>query len=395
MRDDDPFTPGFGVTPPVMVTSGHPVEDFRAALRVGRSTAGSNVLISGARGTGKTVLLTQMEEAAREAGWRVVALHTASKDIVAELRGEVAAHLRDIDPTATSTRVSSAQISDPGGFGAGGAREFQDRYDDEEPLGRLLDRALALIGQTGAGLLITVDEVQAVDRGQLHEVTQHLQDLIRRGRRPAFIAAGIRSGVEELLAEESTTFLRRAHRFETGSVDVGAAAEVIRETVAGTAKSIAPEAAAAAGELSQGYPYLIQVVGSMAWESSGDEPLIALEDVHAIRDAAIAQMVKNVHQPALRGISGRKLEYLVAMLDAEGPMPVSAIADAMGVVPKYQGVYRDRLIRDELIRPAGRGLVEFALPYLREAVADRRAGGARDATALTTTFIRTGPPRGR
>src|SRR5699024_1895360 len=137
---------------------------------------------------------------------------------------------------------------------------------------------------------------------------------------------------------------------------------------------IGPEAAVAAGEISQGYPYLIQLIGAEAWDRAGDAEEIALEDVRSAELPAVARMVRDVRDPALRDLAPRKMDYLVAVLEDEGPSSVSAIAERLDVDLGYQGVYRDRLIRDELIRPAGTGLVTYALPYLRQALLERRRG---------------------
>lgn len=374
MVEENPFTPGFGVTPRLLALSGQPVVEFEQAL-AGEGTVGDrHVLISGPRGTGKTVLLSQLQEAAHDNGWVSIDLPTASSSLLDVLRGEVIDRLRDLDPDATSSRVTAGGVSALGA-GVQGEREAVDRYAGEpEPVGRLLDRLAALQERRGAGVMIGIDEVQSADRGQLHEVTQHVQGLTRRGHAAAFAAAGIRVGVDDLLSHEKTTFLRRARQFPTGSVDVGVAAEVIQQTVAGTGKSITAEAAVRAGEVSQGYPYLIQVVGSRAWQHTKDAPTIELEDVTAVRRESIGQMIRDVHQPALRDLSPGKLAYLEAMLDDDGPTRVADIEQRLGKSPGYQSVYRDRLINDEMIRPTQRGYVELAMPYLREALLERLSG---------------------
>src|SRR5690606_19228269 len=111
-----------------------------------------------------------------------------------------------------------------------------------------------------------------------------------------------------------------------------------------------------------------QLIGSKAWQRSGDADTIEIEDVRASRDAVVAAMIKNVHGPALRGLSPRKREYLHAMLEDEGPSAVGDIARRLGIDPRNQSTYRERLIEEELIRPAGRGFVEFSLPYLADAL---------------------------
>jgi hypothetical protein len=359
----NPFTPGFGLTPMILAGRDVAIEEFTAAL-AGNVPEARAILISGARGSGKTVLLTEFKELALEAGWVDLRLHTSSSSLAEELRSQAIAHLRDLDPEAESSRLTSAGVS---ALSAG--RDILQRYDGEvEPLTTILDRLAALTEAEGGGVLITLDELQSVDPGQLHALTQHVQDLIGSGHAVGFIAAGVRTGVDALLAHERTTFLRRAHRIEVGSVDVGTAAEAIRMTVADTAKTITPEAAVLAGEISQGYPYLIQLIGSKAWQNSGDADTIEIEDVSGARGHVIAAMVKNVHGPALRGLSARKREYLLAMLEDEGPSSVGDIAQRMGIDPRNQSTYRERLIEDELIRPASRGFVEYALPYLGEAL---------------------------
>ncbi|AXK44247.1 AAA family ATPase [Brachybacterium saurashtrense] len=366
----NPFTPGFGLTPTILAGRDVALEEFTAAL-AGSVPEARAILISGARGSGKTVLLSEFRELALEAGWTDLRMHTSSTSLIDELRGQAIAHLRQMDPEAVTSRLTSARVSS---FAA--SRDVVERYDGEgEAVTTVLDRLAQLADEDGGGLLITLDELQSADRDQLHALTQHVQDLIGSGHAVAFLAAGVRPGVDALLAHERTTFLRRAHRIEVGSVDVGTAAEAIRMTIADTDRSITPEAAVLAGEISQGYPYLIQLVGSKAWQNSGDAATIEIEDVRGAREAVIAAMIKNVHGPALRGLSARKREYLRAMLEDEGPSAVGDIAERMGIDPRNQSTYRERLIEEELIRPAGRGFVEFALPYLDEALRHEQREG--------------------
>ena len=367
----NPFTPGFGQSPAILAGRTGILGDVEAVLD-GELPEQRTLLISGARGIGKTVLLSEIEARARDRGWVQLTLHTGARSMADELRQSAVAQLRELDPGAVTSRLTGAGMS-----GVSASRTVSDRYAREpEALGALLDRLAAIATDRGTGVLITLDEVQSVDRDQLHEIAQLLQDLARRGRETMVAAAGVRVGVDRLLENEKTTFLRRAHRVELGRVDVGTAAEAIRMTVADTSRTISPEAAVRAAEISEGYPYLIQLAGSKAWRSSTGADSIEVEDVESGRVAVIAEMIKNVHGPALRDLSQRKEDYLAAMLeDGDGPSNVGDIAARMGVDPRYQSTYRERLIADELIEPAGRGYVRFALPYLREAVEERLSGG--------------------
>jgi hypothetical protein len=381
----NPFTPGFGRSPAVLAGRNPHLRTFRRAL-AGDAEARS-ILISGARGVGKTVLLNEFEAVAEETGWILITLHTASASLTDELREAAVAHLRRLDGSASSSRLTGAGFS-----GASLQREVNDRYGQErEPLSTLLDRLAGLAAETKSGLMITMDEVQSADHGQLQEVTQHVQDLIRREHEAVFVAAGVRSGVNTLLSHDKTTFLRRAHRMELEGVDVGTAAEAVRVTVADTHRTITPEAAVRAGELSHGYPYLIQLVGARAWQASGTAQSIETADVDGVRADVIDAMVRNVHGPALRETSPRKMDYLLAMLEDAGASRTADIGRRISADANIQSTLRTRLIHDELIRPAGYGAVEFALPYLREALqaGPGEAPGLQTDTGLTRSIRRT------
>lgn len=388
--DQNPFTPGFGLVPSVLAGRAVVIEEFSKALSgdlPGRRTS----LISGPRGSGKTVVLTEFESIAEDARWATITLHTASSSMPGELRGEVISRLRLIDPDAVTSRLTGGGLS-----GMSVHREVEDRYDDEPAsLASLLERFVGLLAERGAGLLITVDEIQSVAPAQLHQLAQHLQDLVRRNQPVAFVAAGVSSGIDALLQDDHTTFLRRAHPISLGSVSEQSAIESIRQTVADTNRTITPEAAVLAGRISQGYPYLIQLVGAYAWEQAGAGDIIEELDVQQVIPQAIASMVRNVHEPALRGMSGQKMAYLQAMAEDRGPSKVADVVQRMGKTQQYAGVYRNRLIADGMIRPAGYGLVEFALPYLREALTDSEMPASASSTGLDISRPRTRRPRPR
>lgn len=389
----NPFRASFGAVPPFLAGRDVMLDEFELALTHGPGAEGRATLVMGPRGTGKTVLLTEMESIARDHDWQVITLHTTSESLLEEARVQAVEILRELDPEATQFRVTGGSIARIASLDG----EHVDVYGDTVPTPAATLRHLTDLLGTETGLLLTLDEVQSVRVDRLAELAQIYQDLVRAEQNVAFVAAGIGSGVRALLDSPSTTFLRRARRVEIGMVDIGSAAAAIQATVAATSKTIAADAAVRAAEISHGYPYLIQYVGAQAWASSGESGTILLEDAQSALDSAILQMATNVHEPALRDLAPRKLEYLEAMLRDEGPSAVADIAARLGTYAGYQSVYRDRLIEDELIRPAGRGAVEFALPYLREALLRRRATGeGAGAEALPASGVRarrTGAPR--
>ncbi|CAM3300174.1 hypothetical protein OCAE111667_02550 [Occultella aeris] len=111
---------------------------------------------------------------------------------------------------------------------------------------------------------------------------------------------------------------------------------------------------------------MIQVVGHELWRRAHDGTIDA-EDAQQAILVASRKLGTVVHAPALDGLSEVDLEYLVAMTaDQAGPSRTSQVATRMRQTDKYASVYRNRLIEADVIDPAGRGLVDFTISYLRE-----------------------------
>ena len=87
MNQTSPFTPTFGSSPSVPVGRADIVESFTLALRSGPGSPSRALLLSGTRGVGKTVLLNEVEDAAREQGWAVIT-ETALPGLVNRLVNE-------------------------------------------------------------------------------------------------------------------------------------------------------------------------------------------------------------------------------------------------------------------------------------------------------------------
>ena len=73
-----------------------------------------------------------------------------------------------------------------------------------------------------------------------------------------------------------------------------------------------------------------------------------------------------VHEYALADLSPTDRTFLLAMSRDDGPSRVADIRTRMDVTANYVSVYRSRLLEAGVIAAVGHGLVDFALPYLRD-----------------------------
>jgi hypothetical protein len=362
-RGPNPFRPGFGVSPRVLAGRDDLIAEFETALDEGPGSPLRSVLVSGARGMGKTVVLNELEELARVRGWLVVRLPESGGLVEDLVRTTLPTLLVEHDSArAVRRRVTGGGVSGVGSV----TTSATERYPIQESAETLLTRLLDVLARHGTGVLFTLDEVQATDRDDLAAFAAVYQHLVRDEREVAFAAAGLPVGVDQLLQHHGATFLRRAERIHLPLLSRAEVTEAARRTVEDADGRITAEALEALADIVHGYPYLLQLAGHGAWRSAGDRKRLTSDDVTSTRAALGERMGRLIHAPALRDLPRRQRDYLAAMAQDDGPAVTSEIAVRMGVNMQHQNVYRTRLIERELITAAGHGFVDFALPYLRE-----------------------------
>lgn len=365
MDPRNPFRPTFGSSPPTLVGRSNFVNLFLDGLERGPGAAARASLYTGQRGTGKTVMLNAVEDAARQHGW-VAITETSNSGLVDRLTTD---HLpRALADHAPDRLTRITGIDAP--FGLGGAT--WTTAEAHRPVPSLRSQLTALtdaLAEHGTGLVLTVDEIHGGNPDELRQLATTIQHLVREDREFAFAGAGLPDGVEQrLLHDPVLTFFRRADRHHLDALDRYDAAAALREPIEHGDRRITPDALDAAVELSAGYPYLVQVVGDLIWDHRPDELTITIDVVDAVRAPAIERIGRLVHQPSLAGLSDVDRRFLAAMSLDDGPTRIADVADRLTVDLNYANQYRRRLLATELVDSPQRGYVDFALPYLRDYV---------------------------
>ncbi|MDP9851017.1 hypothetical protein J2S56_000507 [Corynebacterium lowii] len=216
------------------------------------------------------------------------------------------------------------------------------------------------------GVLITVDEIQAANTQDLNRLATSIQDAIRDDLPVAFIGAGLTAGVAALLEHPGTTFLRRSLRYQLAPLTNADSARLVRETVAASSKSITPEATNLLTERAYGYPYLIQLIGSFAWELS--DTTIGIDEVTEATAQAIPIMGNQVHLPEVSALSHRQVEFLQAMARVAevDTASMKSISEELGKPVTSLSTLRHALLGADLVRAPAWGMLQFRLPYFRE-----------------------------
>lgn len=373
----NPFTPSFGVSPPLLAGRETYLTYIEEAIAEGPGSPFRASLFSGQRGLGKTVMLNAVETIAAERGWAVISV-TARKGIAQEILATILPTLlRQHHPEATGSFVTGATAG-IAGISAGLTREPVSPVQIEPSLRHWLTELSTTMAVANAGVLISIDEIGLASIDDLQIIAQTVQHAFREGQPVMLTMAGLPDDVQALLDAPSVTFLRRAERAELGPVTPSDAAQAIRDPMFHAGKLIENEALEVAVNGSKGYPFLIQLVGYHTWRAAKGTETIAREHVVQGVDTAKSRVGQLVHSPALRALSGKDRKFLEAMALDDGPSRFADLTDRLGAKKSYVSQYRRRLLRAEVIYAPARGILDFTLPYMREYI--------RDTAAQTDTY---------
>ena len=326
MRPPNPFSPSFGISPPVLVGRRDVLNSFDTVFDSIRSPSYAT-LLWGFRGVGKTVLLNEIEDRAKARGWVVVSDSASGRrGMVDRIASKAAAllaslmHEHDPAPRRTVTGVSIM------GMGIQTERvpvpvpDENGKADLEGTLASLGD----LLVERGTGLLLTIDELHVSEIDEIREFGNVFQISSRRQERPiAFVGAALPELEERLLSGDASTFLQRCRRHEIGNLRPSETAAALRRPIELAGARIDDDALTIAVDASGGRPYLVQLIGYYAWDETEDLARgVSAAEVRRAVDDATEQYGRHVHGPVWYRLSDLDKRFLAAMLtDREPPAP--------------------------------------------------------------------------
>ena len=367
MAGNNPFSPTFGASPPVIAGRDDILDDIADALATGPTHPDFTTLLLGVRGAGKTVMLNAVEDLARSQGWLSVSDDASPKGLLGRL-ARAAARLLDEFEGGADRRIRGVTAA---GFGV----EFEPVAPPESPAseaGEALRGVLSALGDalaaTGTGLIITLDELLSADLDEIRQFGSIMQHVSRREGRPiAFVGAALPQFEDELATDDAATFLQRCSRYDIDRLDYAAASLAIAKPVEDRGATIEPDALAAAVAATSGYAFMVQLVGFHSWAAAADPAtrIGAAEVSKGIVDAQ-RRIGRLVLAPTWKGLSETDRRFLFAMANDDGESRLADVATRLDVEVNYAGVYRQRLIRAGMIVSTGWGRIDLAHHAARE-----------------------------
>jgi hypothetical protein len=144
-----------------------------------------------------------------------------------------------------------------------------------------------VLAEHDTGLLITLDEIHQNQIAELRELATTVQHGFRKDRQLAFVGAGPAAAISDVVNDDVLTFLRRAERHSLDSVSTTDVERALREPIEAAGRAVTDAALHVMVEGTNGYPFLIQLVGAQTWRRHPTANEITVEDaVDGVANAA-------------------------------------------------------------------------------------------------------------
>ena len=122
-----------------------------------------------------------------------------------------------------------------------------------------------------AGVMINIDEMQNADTDEVRAIGNVLQLVANRREYPiVFVCAGLPSLKRDLLTGEQATFLQRYARHHIGRIDAADVRRALAKPLEHGDVPIDDDALEVMVDSTEGYPYMVQLVGMCVWNAAED-----------------------------------------------------------------------------------------------------------------------------
>lgn len=299
-------------------------------------------MITGVRGSGKTVLMSAIANELREKeNWIVIDLNSERK-----ILDSAVAKLYDNQKVQHLFLKANMNLSM---FGIGASIESERPILDIESA---LELMLKEIEKQGKKVLITIDEVE--NNPSIREFVSSFQIMQRQNLPLYLIMTGLYDNIYNLQNAKTLTFLYRAPKITLEPLNLTA----ISKSYSATFDIPCAEAQQLA-TLTKGYPFAYQVLGYLLWENSAksvDEFILEQYDQY---------LEEFVYEKIYSEITGNDKKFLLGVASKD-TIKTAELLEITGLKKNEYTVYRDRLNKKGLINVDKRGFISMKLPRFSE-----------------------------
>lgn len=339
--NQNPFSLTFGKEPKALISNLNQFEEIKDNY-LALNPMNNATLITGVRGSGKTVLLTRLNKYfSTLEDWIVVELNPET-DMLEYLASNI------YEKCNSKFKFLKKEFS----FSFKG---LSISISGENPVSNvitLIERMLDIVKKKNKKVLIAIDDVS--NNQNVKTFVQQFQIFIRNDYPLFLLMTGLFENVRSLQNEKSLTFLYRAPQVNVGSLSLINIAKSFEDILGAT-----KEDAIKMAKLTNGYAFAYQVLGYILYES---------------KKIKIDSKVKEEFDQKLREYVYEKIYFDLPQIEKKFVNALATtkdgkIADVMSELKMNKeniSQYRDKLIKKGILVKNGWGKLDFALPRFKE-----------------------------
>ena len=335
---NNPFCLTFGKEPYQLISRYVPMNEIINAFTEEKPSQ-QVYMITGVRGSGKTVFMNSVSKELKEDNdWVVIELNSSG-----ELLKELAEKLYSIKGMSKIFNESGINLSV---FG------IEVELKKNDPIGASLEVAienmLEKLSKKNKRVLISIDEVS--NSKEMRTFAGAFQIFLRHDLPLFLLMTGLYENINSLQNEKNLTFLYRAPKIYLKPLNLSSMCDIYENTL-----SLSHDESLILAKETKGYSFAFQVIGYFCFKHKGNFERSKREIRQYLDDYVYDKIWLELPE---------KERQIMIIIAVDKIYEVATIKDKIGFKSNEFSVYRDRLIKKGILESHSRGSLEIALPFL-------------------------------
>jgi hypothetical protein len=249
--------------------------------------------------------------------------------------------------------------------GVKGELSLGERTKTDVSFSRLVNLVAEAARDRKVGVALLLDELQEGDPASIKMLARAMQ-AAASDRLPLLVAGGGLPTMPDHV-RAAVTYGERYRFMELGPLTATAVRAALEQPARSEGVTFETKALELLVARSEGFPYLVQLHGRLAWEAAGGAESIELGHARAAVRLAAEQLVASVFRGRWSRLTPAERRYVITMASlGDGPIRTAEIASAYGpgVTTSDLAPHRAAIIAKGVVMSRERGTLEFTMPGL-------------------------------
>lgn len=330
----NPFNVTFGELPTSLVSRENEINLIKNTFN-NEKPESKVFIITGTRGSGKTVLLTYLANEFKKEDYIVIDLNPLE-----DMSEQFASKLYD------EGKLRKLFLHPEFSFSFKGINLSIKGDIEINNISTLIEKMLMYLKSKNKRVLITLDDVSITP--YVKSFIFSYQQMIRNGFDIFLLMTGLYENVSELERNKSLTFFIRAPKINLEPLNLLEIAYLYKNLL-----SLDEKDAIKYSKLTKGYAYGYQLIGSLVFKNGTNSNILDEYDM---------KLIKNSYLLTWEKLTKKEKEFLIVMSETKSQ---KEIAQKLNMSNGNLQTYKTRLIEKGLIESKERGKVDFVLPRFK------------------------------